>query len=195
MSSIYAYTASEMGMSVLDDSPNEPLQWQQYGIMGWGQYKHWYERSSNLTCRCLARLNAAGYTVEQITSNAQADALSVTVAETVSRVDLLAALTVIEPTLSLDKSSVAVPNDGVSTDTITITDSRGAAASGDKVKILWEGLFYVGGTELTLDGSGQATVQIGPCPVGLCTSHPNYVVFYREDNSTLPVHAMVGFGA
>jgi hypothetical protein len=64
------------------------------------------------------------------------------------------------PSLSVDTPSQVIAADGVATGTVTVTDSRGASASGKTVKLL----FSLGGSaganadSFVLDGSGQTTV-------------------------------------
>lgn len=111
--------------------------------------------------RCLAH----GYT-NPIVTLGSGNSIDVTIDESDNKAVVLANLeSAVIPTLSLDKSSVVVAGNGVATDTITVTDSRGAGATGKTLKLTVPPGAYlpVDADQLTLDGSGQATLNIGPC--------------------------------
>jgi hypothetical protein len=135
------------------------------------------------------------YTIPQVRTS---DNVTITVTvdeDSVPKATLETILTTAVPTLSLDKSSVTIANDGVATDTVTVTDSRGASASGLVVKLRWNGINYADANSLTLNGSGQGTVTFGPCPSSECTSGDGLIVtFYSDaDSFIVPVSCVVKY--
>jgi len=143
----------------------------------------------------LHRVLADGTYTGPSVSGVDADTIMVTVAEnSVPKATLETILTTAAPTISLDKSTVTITPDGVDTDTITVTDSRGASASGKIVKLRWNGLLYTDANSLTLNASGQGTVTLGPCPSGQCTSSFGVLVhFIHEDVNVVQKECLVKF--
>lgn len=83
------------------------------------------------------------------------------------------------PTLSIDKTSLVITGDGVATDTLQVTDSRGAGASGKTVKLMLPGAYIkVDADSATLDGSGQALFTFGP--LSGCTGTLHLSVYYNN---------------
>lgn len=112
------------------------------------------------------RAKIAGYT-NPVVANTYAGterALEVTVDEnSVIKATLLSDIEgATEPTLSLDTSTLSVTADGVSSGTITVTDSRGASASGKVVTLDVHHMMPVDTLTVTLNGSGQGTFTFGP---------------------------------
>jgi len=142
-------------------------------------------------------LTAEGsYTVTKLFYGAS-NTIVVEVAEdSVSFADLKTALTTASPSMSLDVSSITIVNDNVATGTVTLTDSRGASASGKVVDISWNGVFYADVNSLTLDGSGQGTITLGPCPTTQCTGKGGTLITFSsatESATIVPVVCTVKF--
>jgi hypothetical protein len=142
-------------------------------------------------------LEAEGsYTLDNI-KRPDEDTFDIDIAEaSISFEDLKTALTTASPTMSLDVSSITIANDGVATGTVTVTDSRGASASGKVVNLDWNGILYSDANSLTLNGSGQGTVTLGPCPSGECTGKKGTVLTFSSDTEAdfvLPVTCTVKF--
>ena len=138
----------------------------------------------DIRCRAIA----AGYTgvlvrsfTDRMTTPAT-ETIEVTVTESPSKSQLQTDIHAnTGATLSLSSSAitVAVPPD---TQQVTITDSRGAAASGKIVKMrATAGLLPVNKREITLDGSGQGTVTFGQGLASWMTISPIEVEFYYDD--------------
>jgi len=69
------------------------------------------------------------------------------------------------PSLSLDVSDLQVSGNNVATGTITVTDSRGAGASGVLVDVVPpQQPIALDKTQITLDASGVGTLVFGPSP-------------------------------
>jgi len=98
------------------------------------------------------------------------------------------------PSLSVDTASQTIAGDGIATGTVTVSDSRGAAASGNTVKLLVPVGSYVpaDADSFTLDGSGDATVTFGPCTgcIGILS-----LAFYYDSGETDSIPFTVRFGS
>jgi len=98
------------------------------------------------------------------------------------------------PALSLDKNSLTIAPDGVATGTVTVTDSRGASASGKvvKLKIPPNAYVKVDVEEVTLNGSGQGVFTFGPLDGCLGESS---LVFYYDTEEADAQTCILKFGA
>lgn len=143
------------------------------------------ELGSVLDNRLCLRLSSGGYTCTHISVifNGAEQEVEITVIDVVDRSILLTALTATEPTIALSVNSLSIIADGTTTANITVTDSRGSAASGKIIALSWEGLAPVSTMALTLDGAGQGTVTFGPTT--LRTSQPITVAFSSEELPSL----------
>ena len=147
------------------------------------------------------RLLAAGYTnpvtaLDRTTTPLPAEPLSITVDQTVSKSSLKSDLTTTDdPSLSVSPTSVEILADGAAQATITVQDSRGAAASGKKVllTVISQGAVVPVDADMkSLDGSGQADFIFGPIAAGCCSS-PFSLRFVLVDQSSKAVTAAVQF--
>lgn len=90
------------------------------------------------------------------------------------------------PSLSVDTVAQVIAADNTATGTVTVTDSRGAAANGNTVKLLIPpgGSAAVDGDSFTLSGAGQATATFGAT-----TTFTGVLPFewYYSDGSVDPV--------
>lgn len=96
--------------------------------------------------------------------------------------------------LSVSASSTIVVNaNGVSTGVVTVTDSRGAAASGKTVRLRVIGSVsvQVDADAFVLDGAGQASMTFGPSTT--ITGEVGLEVYY-ESNEADPASFKVRFG-
>lgn len=97
------------------------------------------------------------------------------------------------PALSVDTASTVVSPDGVATDTVTVTDSRGAAASGKTVRLKLPAsvTVQVDSDAFVLDGAGQATATFGP---STAITGEIGLEFYYVSGEADPVSFKVRFG-
>lgn len=131
------------------------------------------------------KTQAAGYTLNPgwIFRNDQNGALYYcTVDEVVDKATLLADTQAqgSMPSLSASPKSGTLTGDGVDTLDVTISDSRGAAAAGKVVTInLPPAIIPISpGHQLTLNGSGYATLTVGP--VTGCSGPLPFQAFYEN---------------
>ena len=112
------------------------------------------------------RALAHGYTNPSV--NGVDDNTDVTIDESddkTTTMDNLAAAVV--PVISLDSYAVEIVGDGSAVGSVTLTDSRGAGASGKAILLTFDGpggLSIPGGSSYTINGSGQATINFGASP-------------------------------
>lgn len=101
------------------------------------------------------------------------------------------------PTLSPSATLVQCVGDGVATANVTISDSRGAGASGKTCKMRFvthmTGLVAMSASAV-FDGAGDAVFTLGPTPAaGMCCSE-FLVEFYVDGEAwVLPTHVHFGF--
>ncbi len=100
------------------------------------------------------------------------------------------------PTLSVDTARLQVAGDNSATGSITVSDSRGASASGKTVVLTVRthgGLVLGSGTSQVLYGSGDASFSFGPSPSTNWHCCPMEVEFSYANNEAVPVKATVEF--
>lgn len=88
------------------------------------------------------------------------------------------------PTLSLSTADLMVTGDGVATGTVTVSDSRGAGASGKVINMMYPtSILQLSPTPTaTLDGSGAAVITFGPSPsAGVVTGKVPVEFSYATD--------------
>jgi len=147
-------------------------------------------------------LREAGYT-EVVTSSFQETgseiSYSLSVAETVTKGDMLTAIEAETLySLVLDRPFAAVKGDGVASISVEVRDTRGAGASGSKVKAYVEAVaspFPISAEELTLDGDGKATLIIGPSPISGWSSNRHKVWLERLDGCALSTYISAQYTA
>lgn len=132
-----------------------------------------------------------GYTGVSIghSNDADGEFFSVTVDQADTEADVLANIkATTAPTLTLSTYDLQVAGDGVSTGDITVTDSRGPAASGKTVQIGVGQVVQLSSVSLVLDGSGQAAVTFGPSPSSGTVSGKIGLTFGYESGEAEPVY-------
>jgi hypothetical protein len=88
------------------------------------------------------------------------------------------------PTLSLTSYDVQVAGDGVASTTATLSDSRGAAASGKVVRLGVSNTDHLSPSpSATLDGSGEAVITFGPSPSAGWVGSFEVAFFYITDEA------------
>lgn len=100
------------------------------------------------------------------------------------------------PTLSVNTAALQVAGDNVATGSITVSDSRGASASGKTVVltvVTHGGMVLGSGTSQVLDGSGDASFSFGPSPSTNWHCCPMIVQFSYANNEAPAVTATVEF--
>lgn len=121
----------------------------------------------------------------------------ITIDEADSKVAIIANMEAVTlPSLSVDTAALQIAGDNSSIGTITVTDSRGAGASGKtlQLEVLTHGGISLGsGTSQVLNGSGEATFSFGPSPVVSWHCCPMKVSFSYASGETNPVIATVEF--
>jgi len=115
------------------------------------------------------KTTAAGYTLVggwAHRNDANGDLYYVSVTEVVDRAVFLAAIQAepAMPTLDVTPTGVGqIAGDGVATGQLNVTDSRGAGAAGKVVLVEFPAAVVMADADqLTLNGSGYATLTIGP---------------------------------
>ena len=148
--------------------------------------------------RALRRcLEAAGYTHPRI-GNDLDGTVHLTVDQTVDPAAMKAAVEANYPPLGPLTLSVASPlviaGDGVATALVTITDPRGARASGNTIKLrVPPGVFIPTSVDsFVLDAAGQVVVTFGP--LSGCYGNRD-VEFYDPDGVVDPVLFVLRFGS
>lgn len=141
MSTTHIYDTSEMGSAMPDNDPN--------------------------TARRKAIL--AGYTNPIVAVRDDANGLKTEVTVDEDGVDKATLLAQMQaetvPSFTMDASPpLEVVGDGVSTGSITLTDSRGAAAAGKTMTLRVFGTVIVDAVSKVLDANGQAVFTFGPSP-------------------------------
>lgn len=89
---------------------------------------------------------------------------------------------------------LVIAGDGVATSVVTVSDPRGAAASGKTIKLLIPAgvLVKVDADSFVLDASGDATITFGPCAGCLGDTA---LSFYYSSNEIAPVTLNLRFGS
>jgi hypothetical protein len=135
----------------------------------------------------LQRVKEAGYTPRVVGQMPNGGDWHIKVAEVVSQADLKTAINgATIGVLSLSVSSLDIAGDGAATGAVTITDSRGAGASGKTCAVTCANGLKVSAVSIVLDGSGECTFTFGPSPLSGWISNHN-VCFALTDDSVPPV--------
>ncbi len=147
--------------------------------------------------RYTAKAVAAGYTNVAVgPSGAWQKPVRIAVSETVDRSvlrdNIVAAL---EPALAAAPQTFTLVGDGVASQTVTVTDSRGAEAQGATLRVTaLDAPIKVSPPSAVLDANGSAVFVVGPSLGAGVLSGSQRLRFDLADGSARPVVVTMRFG-